>query len=551
MVVKKMDNLKDNEIVKEIEINKNHIEQFQMETEEGTKRTKEKFHDNAVLERNNYVQKQRTIFDQYRIECENEMKKRVKQLMPEDKSDQYEKGIKEVDEYLYLVKLNANISNGFKLGLDFIVASIQEDSSLEDINQVLKKFIDRLQELGIVLSSQDFSYTMFTEQYMSAFLRNSSSEVMKDVFEKIYFTCPDIKMQLKMNLIHILEKNKPQLEKYVANLKNKLYTEHQVNSSNVIEKYTVVRYQSGNEVATDPYYNTTLFTEGKKKISDYLEDSPARAKNYNMFAVGGDYASLNEEDKNHYNSAVMGLYLTLNELKKYYRYEFILKDLLERYKNKDSAKGEYASKKKEFEKAEKTRLSIYKEYQKACGIGLFAKKNDVKRKNAMLKMNEHIRNLNSLYQEYRDLDITNKLNKLSESASIYDLFSAALTSFPFLEKCFKKEEMFAEKSLEENVEEYFKFIYNPNNSVLRKINVFADYDVISVVAEKYKLLNLVVTSEMIDPDNIDATMESVRFINLIQNIERSSISLHTIDVICQMLEIIGVEEESEASSELI
>ncbi len=543
-----MDNLSDNVIVKEIGINENHIENFQLETEEGTKRTKEKFHLNAVNERNDYVQRQRTLFDQYRIACENEMKKRLKNLMPQDKSSQYQEGIKEVDDLLYLVKLNSNISNGFKLGLDFIVASIREDSSLENINQVLKKFIDRFQELGITLSLSDFSYTMFTEQYMSSFLRNSSSEVMKDVFEKIYFACPDIKMQLKMNLIHILEKNKTQLEKYVSSLKNKLFMEHQVNSSNVIEKYTVVRYQSGNEVAIDPYYNTILFTEGTKKISDYLEGSATRAKNYNMFAVGGDYDTLNDEEKNHYNSATMGLYLTLNELKKYYHYEFILKDLLERYKNKDAAKGQYVSKKKELEKEEKTRVSIYKEYQKACGVGLFAKKNETKMKNAMLKMNEHIRKLNSLYEEYRDLDITNKLNNLTESASIYDLFTIALTSFPFLEKCFKKEEIFEEHSLEENVEEYFKFIYNPNNSVLRKINVFAEYDIISVVAEKYKLLNLVVTSEMIDPDNIDATMESVRFINLIQNIERSPISLHTIDIMCQMLTIIGKDEEEKSET---
>ncbi len=539
-----MSNLNEISVMKEIEINKNHIEQFPMETEEGTKRTKEKFHMNAVNERNIYVQKQHAVFDQYRIECENEMKKRIKELMPQDKSSEYENGIKEVDELLYLVKLNSNISNGFKLGLDFIVASIQDDSSLEDINRILKSFIDKFQDLGIYLSIQDFSYTMFTEQYMSSFLRNSSSDVMKDVFEKIYFTCPDIMMQLKMNLIHILEKYKSQLEKYVVSLKNKLFLEHQVNDNNVIEKYTVVRYQSGNEVAIDPYYNTILFTEGKKKISDYVEGSPTRQKNYNAFASNGNYDELGEEEKKHYNSAVMGLYLTLNELKKYYHYEFILKDLLERYKNKDAAKGQYATKKKELEKEEKTRVSLYKEYQKASGIGLFAKKNETKMKNAMLKMNEHIRKLNTLYEEYRDLDITNKLNSLTESASIYDLFSIALTSFPFLEKCFQKEEIFQEFTLEENVEEYFKFIYNPNNSVLRKVNVFADYDLVSVVAEKYKLLNLVVTSEMIDPDNIDATMESVKFINLIQNIERSPISLHTIDIICQMLEIVGKEEQT-------
>ena len=544
-----MSNMDDFSIVKEIEIDHTHIDNFVMETNEGTKRTKEKFHNEAVNNRNDYVQRQRSIFSQYKIECENEMIQRVKQLMPEDKTSFYEKGIKEVEQLLNLVKLNSNISNAFKLGIDFIIASITDDTSLENLNSILKQFIDRFREFGIILSIEDFKYTMFTEKYMNSFFANSSLDVMKDIFEKIYFACPDIKMQIKMNLCDIVKKYHDKLDKYVISLRDKQFTEYQVTSQNVIEKYVVVRYQSGNEIAVDPYYNTILFTEGHKKITDYLEEAPARAKNYNSFALNEDYGALSDDEKNHFNSAMMGFYLTLNELKKFYRYEFILKDLLERNKDKASAKGQFASKKKEIDKEEKKRLSIYKDYMKANGVGFLAKKNDAKMKDAMLKMNEHIRNLNTLYEEYRDLEITNNLNQLNDSASIYDLFMMSLTSFDFLEKKFKKDEVLAEESLEKNMEEYFRFIYNPNNNFLRKINVFADYDIVSVVADKYKLLNLNVDSEMIDPDNIDATMDTVSFINLIQNIERSPITLHEISVLCQMKEILSKTENN--SSEVI
>lgn len=535
------------DILNLIDIDKNHIDSFPMETEEGTKRTKDKFYRNAVQERNSYSQKQQVLFQHFLVDIENEMVQRVKQLSPQDKTEEYNVSQKEVDQLLDLVILNSSISNSFKLGLDYIVSGINNETSLENLNEIIKKFIERLSEVNVVLSLDDFKYTMFTEKYMSSFFRNSSTELMKDVFEKIYFTCPDIKMQLKMNLEYILVKNEDKLEKYVISLKEKLFLDHQVSSNNVIEKYTVVRYQSGNAIAKDEYYNTMLFTEGKKKISDYLPDSPARIKNYNMFAKNNNYDALNEEEKNHYNSSIMSLYVTLNEIKKYYRYEFILKDLLNRYKNKDAVKTQYTAKKKEIEKEEKNRMSIYKEYLKANGIGFLAKKNDIKIKNSMLKMNEQIRKLHSLYEEYHDIEITNQLNQLSQSASIYDLFSIALTSFPFIEKSLqKKEEEEEEQSLEESMNEYFKFIYNPNNSVLRKINVFADYDIVQVVAEKYKLLGLEVTKEMIDPENIDATMESVRFINLIQNIERSSISLSEIDELCRMKEIISKKENNSA-----
>ena len=252
---------------------------------------------------------------------------------------------------------------------------------------------------------------------------------------------------------------------------------------------------------------------------------------------------MSDVDKQKYNSAVMGLYLTLNELKKYYKYEFILKDLLERYKNKDSIKSQYASKKKELDKEDKKRKGIYKKYLKAKGVGFLARKNEAKMKNFMLEMNEQIKKLCTIYEEFEDLEMTNSLNKLSESASIYDLFYSALSSFSFLEKSFSSDEQFEEKSLEENVNDYFKFLYNPNNRFLRKVNALTEFDIVSIVAEKYKLLNLVVTNEMIDQDNIDATMDTVKYINLIQNIDRSNISISEINNLCKMQGIVVKDEE--------
>lgn len=537
-----MNNLEDNSIVKRIEIDKNHIDQFVLETEEGTKRSREKFHREASEQRNRYVNSQISLFERYFSDIKREISLRLRQSMPQDKSSLYNEKNKEIDDLLELVKLNSNISNGFKLKLDFLISSINEDTSLEELNNIIQKFVQKFQEFGFPLTNKDFQYTMFTESYMNSFFQNSSLDSMKNVFEKIYFTCPDIKLQLKMNLEYIINHYNDSLEKYVLSLKDKLFKAHGVTSENVISKYTNLRFEVGNQIAIDEYYNTKIFLEGKKKISDYLDDSPARAKNFDTFVLEDKYNDLDEVSKARYNSAMMGLYTTLNELKKYYRYEFILKDLLEKHDNKDNVKGQLASKKKEIDKEEKKRLSIYKEFLKANGVGLFAKKNEVKSHNSMLKMNEQVRKLNTLYEELKDIEITSNLATLSESATIYDLFMVSLTSFPFLEKLFNGEESFQEEKLEDVIHEYFRFLYNPNNSVLRKINVFTDYNIVDIVAEKYKLLNLNVSVEMIDKDNIDSTMESVRFINLVQNIERSNITIHEIANICRMNEIAPKEE---------
>ena len=49
---------------------------------------------------------------------------------------------------------------------------------------------------------------------------------------------------------------------------------------------------------------------------------------------------------------MMGLFLTLSELKKFYHYEGILTELIEYYKEKDQAKTSFFNKKKEIEKEE-------------------------------------------------------------------------------------------------------------------------------------------------------------------------------------------------------
>lgn len=528
-------------IVKEININKNHIDNFVTETNQGTKRIKEKFHKEAVTNRNNYINKENVKFSNYKIQIENEMVKRVKRLIPVDKTDEYKREENHVNELFELVKLKCNISDNFKLGLDFIVSSF-ENTSLDEMNMLIKKFIDTFKSFGINLSINDFKYTMFCEMYMKSFFKEYKFSNLTKTFESIYFKCPDIKLQLKMNLVDILNKYKKEISKYLESYHEKKLLDASLNDSDVINEYIYTRESLGKKKALDEYYNVKIFLDEKRKIKDYLVDSPTRDKNYNTFV--DDYNSLTDYSKNSYNSSVNSLYLTLVELKKYYKYEFIIDDLLKRYKDRESAKSNYLAKKKEIDSAESERASIYKKYLKASGIGLFAKRNETKMNDLMLKMNEQIKKLNDLYEEYNDLEISNNLNSLSESATLYDLFLMSLSSFSFIEKCFNDNEDFNKNSLEDNVDEYFKFIFNPNNNFLRKTSCLVEFNITNIISEKYKLLELKVSDEMINKDNIDSTIDTLSFINLIQNVDESSISLDTIDNIYQMNKIVSANREN-------
>ena len=98
-------------ILKSMEIDHNHIDSFVMETEEGTKRTKEKFYHEAAENRNSYVNKQQDLFDQYLGSVRNEITRRYSKLMPVDKTNEYEVELEEVGKLLFFIKLNSDISD--------------------------------------------------------------------------------------------------------------------------------------------------------------------------------------------------------------------------------------------------------------------------------------------------------------------------------------------------------------------------------------------------------------------------------------------------------
>ena len=91
-------------ILKSMDIDHNHIDSFVMETEEGTKRTKEKFYREASESRNSYVNKQQVLFDQYLVSVRNEITRRYSKLMPVDKTSEYEKDLEEVGKLLFFIK---------------------------------------------------------------------------------------------------------------------------------------------------------------------------------------------------------------------------------------------------------------------------------------------------------------------------------------------------------------------------------------------------------------------------------------------------------------
>ena len=87
----------------------------------------------------------------------------------------------------------------------------------------------------------------------------------------------------------------------------------------------------------------------------------------------------------------------------------------------------------------------------------------------------------------------------------------------------------------ESLQELNSFLLNQiQNVFLRKSSCFVDTKIEYIVGEKYRLLGLKLEDKEISKDSIDTTMDMVDYINLIQNIDKSKLSIENIYFICNV-----------------
>lgn len=529
------------EISRAIEIDKNHINNFPLESEVGTKRMKENFHKNAVIQRNNYVKQQQDIFNLYTKQVYKEMKSRVDKYFPSNKNAFYDGEKKKMLEIKDAIKFtNKYLDSSLKLELLPLISSIKDDTeiSLDNINSTIEKFINKFLEAGVSLSVNDFTYSIFTYKYMGDYFNKDNNVNLKDSFEAVYWECPHFLKHLKLNLWNIIDKYKKELDSYSDKLMNEKLCNLNLDKNSILKFYNDNMQKLEIDIRRDPYINLNVFLDKKRNISDYLEDSSIRKNNFNFFVSSNDFDSLSEKEKAKYYLEILDLAKTLPILKVYYRYEFIINDLKEKFSKRNENKNLYENKLKEIKKEESKRSKLFSSYLKANGIGFLAKYDEKKISVSKLQMNEEVLKLYGLYNELHELEIIYKMNKyISDISSLYDLFMLAYSSYFYLEKMFS--DKFAEDdnfSLNNEFIKYFDFIYDIDNVFLAKINGFVDYDITEIVAEKFKLLELKLDKTSIDKDTIDSTIDTVNFIRLIKDIMDGNLSLYEMNFIVKFTE---------------
>ena len=530
-----MSKVDESNLLLEIESINDYIDNFELERKSGTKALKHKFHKEAVEGRNAYVKEKIDLYEEYKRILLVELENRVNVLLPLNKNDNYYERKNQLNKLqeLLLYK-NPYVSNSFRLGFYGLIYRIKEDTSFIELNEILDGYIDIFKKMNIKLSPEDFSYTMFTEDYFKTYLSTVEEKDRKEKFEKIYWECPKLVLEIRQSLLAVLKKYEKQINNYAKTREAELIKENDVDLANVEEVYTLTRRSFEEDMDSDEYNILDDFLQGKHNISDYLRDSAARTKIFDTFVTSGEYQDLSVDNKLKFKENMTELCNTLNILKKYYKYESIVTDLVEKYNNRANVKGSFSNIEKELDKDNKEREKLNKEYIKSCGKGFLAKESTDKQNLTKMKSNELFDKLMEDFNNYDEAKISIDLDKnLKEGANIHELFKASLSSYSYLVRSLMKiNEEETKFDLEKEIAEYIDFVYDPRGNFLDGIFAFNNLDITETISKKYYLLGINITKEKIEKEAIDAFLNDVSFVNLVQNTENNALSLENIKFIC-------------------
>ena len=524
-----------NELLYEFDLDKKYIDEYPLETTEGTKKMIKTYHINAVNSRNAYVNNKIEKYEEIKQDILNHIKERVEKLTPQDTSNNYININNVINNYKNIIKLNSEYNTIYeKLGLDKIISDIGDIdlSDLSKVNTLISDTLNIYSKASISLTVEDFDYSMYTKEYMEVYLTNigneSFNDIMKAKFDEFYWECPNIITHIKLSLRNLYNKYKKQLEVYYQNMINEMYTSNNTNNETYLNNYVTFNKQLDDCQSKDTYLLSYKFLNGDISIYEYEYDTPQFRKNFNRFLFDKEFKELEEKDQLNFYSEMKTLKHVVTELNGYNLYKDYIKDVITRYKDKESYKNLYSEKQKEIDKEEKVRQDLYKDYYKKETKFLFFGKK-VNKEMIKVQINDQIKKLDNLYTELDNALINDTImNKFSDTSNIYD----ALTLISSYYSCFKTLYLKINKDATDidYLKEFdimFDYVNDVDNTFIKKIKFIDETDINDIIYEKYKLLNINISKDDLT-DNLQVLENSIDYVNLFHNINNSNISIDVI-----------------------
>ena len=124
-----------------------------------------------------------------------------------------------IDSAIYVLKNNETSFEKMELDKYIYKLSRFYKENLDNVNNQIALCIKSFEKTGVILSAEDFNYTIHANEYMKVFfeeLKNGdiNSQKLKNKFEDIYWRCPDIIVHIELNIRYLYLQNEQTIDKY-------------------------------------------------------------------------------------------------------------------------------------------------------------------------------------------------------------------------------------------------------------------------------------------------------------------------------------------------
>ena len=383
-----------------------------------------------------------------------------------------------------------------KLKLDKIVYQLSHyaENDLISNNRKMLRMINIFKTLGIPLSINDFNYTKFVNEYMKMFFEpNLTTTKIKKVFDRVYWQCPNIIIQIELNIRQICQKYHNKTEDYINGVNKRINERFKKAGRSIIDDYNYLRIKADSYVSKT---NLILdFYTQKLDIDEYTDDK--------INEITSKLFKNNDYDDTKIK-IVRQLLNSLKEYKNYLKY----KDLIDKVKSLSNDNLEKDFKNKALKKIKDLEHKLFK---------LNKKFNNNASKTSVDKLEPEINNIISeIKTAYNDIDsnmfkIIVKEN-IKENSTIFKSLLLICQYYTVLADYFKeKDSDISYADIDHNIDELLDFTLDPNNTMINNIMVLDESELSDIIVTNYKMLNINIDEDLIGEGELD---------NLINDLEK-------------------------------
>ncbi len=469
----------------------------------------------------------------------NERYEKIIDIVENSKISELSKNIESIRDVEVFNELNTSYE---KLGFDKINNCLDcfSEGNLDTVNVNIKLFLQKFEDFGIVLSEDDFNYSQYTNEYMKVFLRetvdgNLNSAKLKEKFDAIYWKCPDIVSHIELNLRYLYNANSKKIEKILKDRNESILKSMSLDKNGLVKRYFELNEELINLKKIDSSNILEKFVSGEWKSKDFSEKEML-ALYTKLCSI--NYYSASTERQIEIDKTFGNLLYTLQEYKTYKKYKYIIDDLKERCKKKDSFKEEHDNKIKEIHKKEQELLKENENHKKLLKrksnplFIFFKKKLERKIYEFPVASNSLIMEIHKLYKELDNSEVNLRIAEfVDDSCTIKYMFKIAISFYTYAYNLVKEHyKNDPDVDIVEELQELIDFINQPYKVMLNNINLVEEPKITSIISNKYKVLNISIEPEDLE-DNLETLLEDVERIVNNNNIARSGLKMSDIEFI--------------------